>query len=43
MEALRQIKLRKNIDRIELSRLLPEELAELPQLAFVSCFKRKTG
>jgi len=43
MEALRQIKLRQNIDQIELSNLQPEEIADLPQIAMVSGFRKLTS
>lgn len=43
MDALRQIKLRKNIDIVELSKLECEALEEIPQVAFVSNFRRKTA
>jgi len=43
MEALRQIVLRKNINRIEPSNLEPEEVVDLPQIAMVSGFRKLTG
>ena len=43
MEALRQIVLRQNINRIEPSNLQPEEIIDLPQIAMVSGFRKLTG
>jgi len=43
MEALRLIILRKNIDFVELSQIPPETIAELPQIALVSGFRKLTG
>ncbi|MDI6708665.1 MAG: 4Fe-4S dicluster domain-containing protein [Candidatus Thermoplasmatota archaeon] len=43
MEALRLLKIRKNIDITKLESLSDEELEELPQLALVSNFRKKTG
>ncbi len=43
MEALRQIQLRKGLDRIMLSEIPREELAQLPQIALISCFRKMTG
>lgn len=43
MEALRLITLRKNVDFVELSRIAPETIAELPQIALVSSFRKLTS
>ncbi len=43
MEALRQLTLRKNIDTVEPSKISRETIAELPQIALVSCFRKFTG
>ena len=43
MEALRQIKLRQNVDHVEPSNLQPEEIVELPQIAMVSGFRKFTS
>jgi len=43
MEALRVITLRKNINHIEPQEIAPEALAELPQIALVSAFRKHTG
>lgn len=43
MEALRQITLRKNIDFIKPSQIAPETIAELPQIALVSGFRKLTS
>jgi heterodisulfide reductase subunit C2 len=43
MEALRQIVLRGNQNRIEPSNLQPEEVIDLPQIAMVSGFRKLTG
>jgi heterodisulfide reductase subunit C len=43
MEAIRQLTLRKNINRIEPSNLQPEEVVELPQVAMVSGFRKLTS
>ena len=43
MEALRLLKLRKNINHIEPSNLQPEEIVELPQIAMVSGFRKMTS
>jgi len=42
-EALRQVKLRKSIDSINISTLPEEELIQLPQIALVGCFRKCTG
>jgi len=43
MEALRLITLRKNIDYVEPSRIAAETIAELPQIALVSSFRKLTA
>ena len=43
MEALRQIKLRTNVDHVEPSNLQPEEVVDLPQIAMVSGFRKFTS
>jgi heterodisulfide reductase subunit C len=43
MEALRQIKLRKKHDGIDLSKIRRDTLADLPPIALVSCFRKNTG
>jgi heterodisulfide reductase subunit C len=43
MEALRQIILRKNIDKTELIKISKEEKETIPQLAFVCLFRKNVG
>lgn len=43
MEALRQIVLRQSIDATDIASLSPEELRCIPQLAFVSLFRKNIG
>ncbi|UCF49047.1 MAG: 4Fe-4S dicluster domain-containing protein [Thermoplasmatales archaeon] len=43
MEALRQIILRKNIDRTLLTKIAKEEKETIPQLAFVCLFRKNVG
>ena len=43
MEALRQIILRKNIDKTKLTKLTNEEKESIPQLAFVCLFRKNIG
>ena len=43
MEALRVIALRKSFDFVELSEITPEAIAELPQIALVSAFRKLTS
>ena len=43
MEALRQIRLRQNINQIESSNFQPEEIVDLPQIAIVSGFRKLTS
>ena len=43
MEALRQIILRKNIDKTKLTTITKEEKEAIPQLAFVCLFRKNVG
>ena len=43
MEALRVIALRRSFDFVELSEITPETIAELPQIALVSAFRKLTS
>jgi heterodisulfide reductase subunit C len=43
MEALRQIILRKNIDKTNLKDISEDEKTTIPQLAFVSLFRKNVG
>jgi heterodisulfide reductase subunit C len=43
MEALRLLTLRKNINNVEPSQISKETIAELPQIALVSGFRKLTG
>ena len=43
METLRQIILRKNIDRTDLRKIPKNERESIPQLAFVSLFRKNVG
>lgn len=43
MEALRQLILRKNIDEIDISALTEDEKKNIPQIAFVSLFRKNIG
>ena len=43
MEALRQIILRKNIDRTKVVKISKKEKETIPQLAFVSLFRKNIG
>lgn len=43
MEAVRQLRLRTNIDHVEPSNLQPEEVVDLPQIALVSGFRKFTS
>ena len=43
MEALRQIILRKNIDKTKLKKITKEEKETIPQLAFVCLFRKNVG
>ena len=43
MESLRLIQLRQNVDHIELAKLEPEQIDDLPQIAMVSGFRKMTS
>ena len=43
MEALRLVTLRKNVNIVEPSKMSPESIAELPQIALVSGFRKHTS
>jgi heterodisulfide reductase subunit C len=43
METLREIRLRDKESYVDLKDLSYEELAELPQIALISCFKKQTS
>jgi heterodisulfide reductase subunit C len=43
MEALRLLTLRENIDRVNISEIPKETVAELPQLALVGSFRKLTA
>lgn len=43
MEALRLVKLRQNLDRIQPKKLEPSQVEELPQIAMVSGFRKLTS
>lgn len=43
MEALRQVVLRTNVDRVEPKKIEPAQIAEMPQIAMVSAFRKLTG
>lgn len=43
MEALRQLVLRKNIDETDIRKLSKKDLLKIPQLAFVSLFRKNIG
>ncbi len=43
MEALRQVKLRLNVDEVKPNKIKPEDLAEMPQIAMVSGFRKLTS
>ncbi|MCK4510408.1 4Fe-4S dicluster domain-containing protein [bacterium] len=42
-EALRQVTLRRSVDHIDIRNISDDELAELPQIALVSAFRKLTG
>jgi heterodisulfide reductase subunit C len=42
-EALRQVKLRQSIDKVNIDKIPKEELAELPQIALVAAFRKLTS
>jgi heterodisulfide reductase subunit C len=43
MEALRQLYLRKSLDRLSIDEMTAEEIRGLPQIAMVASFRKKTG
>ena len=43
MEAIRLLTLRKDVNVVEPSKLSPETVKELPQIALVSCFRKLTS
>jgi len=43
MEALRQLYLRKSLDRVSIDEMSREEIRNLPQIALVASFRKKTG
>lgn len=43
MEALRLVKLRRNVDQVSPYSLQPEEVVDLPQIALVSGFRKMTS
>lgn len=43
MEAMRLLILRKNVDRVELSKMPADAIAEFPQIALVSSFRKLTS
>ena len=43
MEAIRQVTLRKNKDRVDPQRLKPTVIDEAPQVAMVGCFRKLTA
>jgi heterodisulfide reductase subunit C len=43
MEAIRQLTLRKNANKVEPSQLPADVVRELPQIAMVSCFRKLTS
>jgi heterodisulfide reductase subunit C len=43
MEALRQLYLRKALDKVSIDDMTPEEIRGLPQIAMVASFRKKTG
>jgi len=43
MEAVRQVTLRTNVNRVEPDKLQPEKIAEMPQIAMVSAFRKLTS
>ena len=42
-EALRQVTLRRSVDHLDIRNIPNDELAELPQIALVSAFRKLTG
>jgi heterodisulfide reductase subunit C len=43
MEALRQLYLRKSLDRVSIDGMTREQIRGLPQIALVASFRKKTG
>ena len=43
MEAIRQVRLRDNVNHVEPNAISKEELRRLPQIALVSCFRKHTS
>lgn len=43
MEAMRQLYLRKTLDHVTIDDLTPVQIAQLPQIALVASFRKKTG
>ena len=43
MEALRQLSLRRSLDRISIDEMTRDEICKLPQIALVASFRKKTG
>jgi heterodisulfide reductase subunit C len=43
MEAVRQLKLRTNVDHVEPSNIQPEEVVDLPQIAMVAGMRKFTS
>lgn len=43
MEALRQLKLRENVDEVHPNKIEPEKISEMPQIAMVSGFRKLTS
>jgi heterodisulfide reductase subunit C len=43
MEAMRQLYLRKALDRVAIDTLARDEIRRLPQIAMVASFRKKTG
>ena len=43
MEALRQMVLRRNVDRVDLDSIPRGELREIPQIALISCLRKFTA
>ncbi len=43
MEALRQLYLRKHMDRVSIDEMTPDEIRRIPEIALVGSFRKKTG
>ena len=43
MEAIRQVKLRENVDHVAPESIKPEVIEDAPQIAMVSCFRKLTS